>query len=173
MFNPNPEQQAELFQELSDQPQKSKRAKFNLTKIALILSYENIIILSIGLVMVLIVCYSLGVERGKYLVQAKSEDLELRPTEQTEQVQETQSAPTVKPDLPKQGKKIKIQVATFRSDKYAEIAKKRLEHSGFQPFVVTRGTFREVCVGGYSDKQEAKQALKELRKMYADCFIRN
>lgn len=191
--------QGELFSDLSGVSKKIKRTKLSLGKVALNLSYENIIILSIGLIMLLIVCYSLGVERGKYIIQAKAKNTAQRQTEgleqsrqelPEEQKQEEQKMPTIKPQQPKRKKlRIKaaqtpaaveapvslpyIQVATFRTDKYAKAEIERLNNKGYQVFLRSRGKFKVVCVGGYSNKEEAFRSLKALRKIYSDCFLRH
>jgi cell division septation protein DedD len=77
MFDSNDkDKQGELFSDLSGIGKKQKKLNLNLGKIALSLSYENLIVLSIAVIMVLIVCYSLGVERGKYLVRRETENSE-------------------------------------------------------------------------------------------------
>ncbi|NQS99861.1 MAG: SPOR domain-containing protein, partial [Candidatus Omnitrophica bacterium] len=65
-----------------------------------------------------------------------------------------------------------IQVASFRTDKYASKEMQRLQSNGYQPFTLKWGKYRVVCVGGYNDPEEAKQALKQLKKVYADCILR-
>ncbi len=159
------DEQKEFFNnypEMSKRPK--KRTNFGLGKVAVSLSYENIIILSIGLVMLLIVCYSLGVEKGRHLVQARSEDIQL----EQEEVQKTPKIESPKPKvLPY------IQVASFRTDKYARKEIERLKNKGYRPFATTRGKYRVVCVGGYKNRDEARKALKQLREVYTDCILYN
>jgi len=164
MFNSSDkDRQAEFFSDLANSPKKPGKSKFRLARIVMSLSYENIFIVSIGLIMLFIVCYSLGVERGKHLVWVKDEVLDIK----QEQVKEKVKEPVSKPDPPC------IQVASFRTDKYARKETERLKDKGYESFVTASGKFRVVCVGGYKDSNEAKQALKQLRKLYADCFLRN
>ena len=66
-----------------------------------------------------------------------------------------------------------IQVASFRTDKYAREELERLKNKGHHPFLTRWGNFRVVCVGGYKNKNEAVTALKQLRKVYADCILRS
>ena len=187
MFNPKEkDKQVEFFNDLPGNSKKSRKHKLRLAKIFVSLSYENIIILSIGLIMLLIVCYSLGVERGKDLAQLiplsteESEDIKV----EQEQVQKS---PMIKSPKP-QEKKIKvklaqaksvitpspyIQVASFHTDKYAQKEIEQLKNKGYRPFLAQWGKYSVVCVGGYKDKDEARKALKDLKKLYADCILRS
>ncbi len=177
---PDKDEQGEFFSNYSEMSKKSRKGtNFSLGKVAVSLSYENIIILSIGLVMLLIVCYSLGVEKGRHLVQAKSEDIGL-------EQEEAQKIPKIESPKPKE-KKMKIevvqtedisnilpyiQVASFRTDKYARKEIEQLKNRGYRPFAATRGKYRVVCVGGYKNKDEARKAMKELKEVYTDCILR-
>lgn len=160
------DRQVEFFSDLSNNLKKARKTRFKMARISLSLSYENIIIISIGLIMLLIVCYSLGVEKGRHLVYLKNEDIQV-------EVEEEQVQQKPKESVPKPQSVPYIQVASFRTDKYAIKEIERLKNKGYQPFVSTAGKFRVVCVGGYKDDNEAKEALKQLRKLYADCFLRN
>ena len=66
-----------------------------------------------------------------------------------------------------------IQIASFRTDKYAKKEMERLKDKGYQPYALTWGKYRVVCVGGYENKDEAARDLEQLRKLYADCILRN
>lgn len=172
-------EQAEFFGNFSGASGKPKKAKFRLGRVALSLSYENIFLLSIGLIMLLIVCYSLGVEKGRHLAQL----IPSRPDTLKKQVQEK---PAIKSrELKKKKIKVKvaqtpqasktlayIQVASFRTEKYARKEIRRLEDKGYQPFLAQWGKFKVVCVGGYKDKSEAFGDLKKLEKIYGDCYVR-
>ena len=179
MFEANSQdKQGEFFNDLPSLTEKPKKKKFNLGKIAISLSYENLIVLAIGLIMLLIVCYSLGVEKGKSFVQGDIERM------QQEQAQQPPSREVPEPEPRKERTEVAsdkqslktspyIQVASFRTDKYAKKEMESLKNKGYRPFVTTWGKFRVVCVGGYKDKDQARKALKQLRKLYADCILHN
>lgn len=198
MFNSNQQdKQEELFDDLAQMSKKIKKKGFSLGRIALSLSYENTFLVTIGLIMLLIVCYSLGVEKGKRLARLKSESIEV----EQGQLEKRPQFKSLQPPLgspqggsedrnlqqPKQKKtKVKvaqaqktskappyIQVASFRTDKYARKEKEQLEEKGYQSFVATWGNFKVVCVGGYKNRAEASSALHKLRKLYADCILHN
>lgn len=182
MFNTNDrDRQAEFFSDLPDTTKKTKKRGFKLGKVAISLSYENLIILAIGLIMMLIVCYSLGVERGKHLAQLEPEGIK-----EIEQ-ERVQKAPPQKSPEPEQ-KRIRIkvasskeiaktfpyiQVASFRTQKHARKEMELLKDRGFWPFTLTWGRYKVVCVGGYKNDGEASRDFKQLRKVYADCILRN
>lgn len=180
MFNlEDKDKQAEFFNDLPELSKKPKQRKSSLGHAALSLSYENLIVFAIGLIMLLIVCYSLGVERGKYLVRIKTEDIEEINQEQA------QKAPTTKPSEP-QEKRVRvelataepalklfpyIQVASFRTDKYAKKEAEQLENKGYKTYIDTWGKYKVVCVGKYEDYTKAREAFQNLRKDYADCIL--
>lgn len=191
MFNSDDkDKQRELFSNEAYVSKKPKRNRLWLGKIAISLSYENIIIVAIGLIMILIVCYSLGVERGKYLAQVAGAGQEWqRRAEEIKDIQpeqeQAQEAPVTESPQPKKEKlKVKrasleeapralpyIQVASFRTDKYAREETEQLRSKGYQAFATRWGKYSVVCVSGYKNKDEAFRDLKQLRKLYADCIL--
>ena len=196
MDNPNQEQngqneQVEFFHDLAGMAKKPKKKRFVLGKVAVSLSYENLLVLAIGLIMLLIVCYSLGVENGKQFSQINSEVPQDKQRQQVpEQQVQQQKLEEPKTQAPKPKRKLKlrvakntppaaagspayIQVASFRTDKYANREIERLKNSGHRAFVSRWGQYRVVCVGGYQDEAEAARAFTELKKVYADCILHN
>lgn len=189
----NKDKQAELFDNLPGPDKTINNKKFTLPKFSLSLSCENSFFIIIVLGMLMIACYSLGVENGKHLVLLHNNGIVNNIEEQEEKTQavpaepgldepkkerirlETTQTQKVEPEpISKEEprKKLYIQVATFRTDKYADKEIKRLKNKGYRPFIVSRGKFRQVCVGGYKDKTDAEKALKKLRTLYADCILR-
>ncbi|MBU0549828.1 MAG: SPOR domain-containing protein, partial [Candidatus Omnitrophica bacterium] len=69
-------------------------------------------------------------------------------------------------------KEYTIQVASFKTKTYAQKEAVRLEQKGIKALLMPRGNFVIVCVGNFSQKQEANTSLTELKKIYQDCFIR-
>lgn len=179
------DKQGEFFSDLPKESKKAFKKRFNLGQIAMSLSYENLILLTIGVIMTLLVCYSLGVEKGRHLV--KLQDEQIKKVQEEEKEEEVQVAPTKKSAEPKKKKMtIKvaqglgspkklpyIQVASFRTDKFATQEMQQLKNKGYQPFTLSWGKYKVVCVGGYKNKDEADKALTRLKKLYADCILRN
>jgi hypothetical protein len=126
------------------------------------LSYENVIISIICLILVIIVSFSLGIERGKRLV-----DLHVSPSTDTTAVEVKEQNFKKKELSP-----YIIQVATFKQKVLAEKEVARLRKLNYNSFFSNFGKFHQVFVGGYSTKELARQDLKKLRKIYKDCFIK-
>ena len=193
MFDSNDkDRQAEFFSDLPDTAKETKKRRFLKGRVAVSLSQENLIFFAIGLIMLLIVCYSWGVERGKNLAQAipfypdgrkraqESEDIQAARQEQA-QKRPTGKSPEPEPAERKIKTKVAfkgasrytIQVATLRKTVSVKQEIERLKDRGYYPFIVGRGKFSEICVGNYKNKNEASVDLEKLRKLYADCFTRN
>lgn len=172
------DKQAEFFNDICEKSKKPVKNRLSWAKIAVSLSYENIIILSIGLIMLLIACYSFGVERGKQLVQIPTQEIRI------EQEQAEKPSKELNPQLKVKKIMVKtaqveeiprtpayIQVACFRTDKYARKEIQGLKNKGYRPFIHNWGKYKVVCVGGYKNNDEARKALKDLKRLYADCIL--
>jgi len=177
------DRQVEFFGDSSGKSKKPMKDRLRLGKIAVSLSYENILILAISVVMLLIVCYSLGVEKGKQMAFLKNGPIETIEIKQ-EQAQKKAGQPTPQPKKEKPRVKVAkttqltktfpyIQVASFRTEKYATEEQDSLKDKGYQAFTTTWGNYKVVCVGGYKDVSEASEDLGELKESYADCILHN
>jgi len=69
-------------------------------------------------------------------------------------------------------KKYTIQVATFGKDDFARQEEGRLKGQGYQTIIKSSGQWRVLCVGSFSDKQEAEATLRKLKSKYHDCYVR-
>ena len=65
-----------------------------------------------------------------------------------------------------------IQVASFKDGKYAQKEAVILKNKKFDVFVVSKGNFSIVCVGKFSNKEEANGTVSKLKKNYNDCLVR-
>lgn len=191
----NKDRQAELFDNLPGREKEMNSRKFTLPKWSLSLSCENSFFIIIVFVMLMIACYSLGVEKGKHLVALNNNiNQYTNPIGIEEKKAQTEPAVSIIEEPRKEKIRLEtartekakpqaiskepirnkpyIQVATFRTDKYAGKEINRLKSKGYRPFILCSGKFRQVCVGGYKDKTDAEKALKNLRRLYADCILR-
>jgi len=66
-----------------------------------------------------------------------------------------------------------IQVASFKSDKYAQMEADTLKKKGYEIYVVPRGSHQTVCVGNFARREDAQAFSKRLKKKYNDCVIRS
>jgi len=196
----SPQKQQELFDEFIIREKrktrffgafKFKKPLFPQHKLNISVSYEALIIVLIGLVLTISIIFSLGVERGRNLefvkVSSKGEGMvaetkaEESRTQPAEKPVEVQKQPEVKPQeeqvekaipAPSEEEPFTIQVASFRTRALAEKELSRLENIGYSSDVFKKGKFFIVCVGNYSKKELAQQTLSDLRRVYADCYIR-
>lgn len=170
------QKQLELFKTDQDRPKIFRRDSYRTSFFSVVKIHEKAIVVTIGFIIVSLISFSLGVEKGKGLIKGQSENreeknlyaqqslkekvLEVNPVRNT-----TQKANNKKAEYT-------IQVATFRTKTYAQKEVERLKKRGLQTLIIPRGEFVTVCVGNFSEKQEAKISLNQLKKIYRDCFIR-
>lgn len=167
----------------------------------LTLSQENIIVLCIVLLMVCIVFFSYGVERGKRVAQANGspviEQKEVQesviviadPVVQEAEVviQEVEIVPeeliTVQEevlDIPSESNEVlenfyTVQIASFKleSNAHKEAAKAaKVAGNKHESFVVPKGKHSIVCVGKFIQRERAKAFSKKIKKKYGDCLVR-
>lgn len=193
-INPKRQSQFELFPGASrNDPQSGRPVR--LTK-DLTLSLENIIVLCIISVMVLVLFFSFGVEKGRRmalrsqvpdtagLVQAVKEVVPPQPilsSEETvvlsvevpeEVVTENEAVPPPLDKKNEQEKFFTIQVASFRLEKNAKEEAGRLKGAGHDTFVIPKGGHSIVCVGKFMQMDEAKKFSNRLKNRYNDCLVR-
>jgi len=108
--------------------------------------YEKAMLLIMGLVLVGIIAFSLGVEKGKRLAWVGNNSV-------------------------KQGS-FTIQVAAFKNKPLALQEAKRLSKEGLSPMVFAKGDYIVLCVGKFSNQESAQPLLIQLQRTYAGCRIR-
>ncbi|MFH1360553.1 MAG: SPOR domain-containing protein [Candidatus Omnitrophota bacterium] len=189
--------QFELFPHAQGQtPKDSKRPYFfsNLR-----LSLENVVIGGIFILMTMILSFSLGVEKGKKIVYqphlspqtateesvSQTEVILPEPTERVKASSDQQDASEQEPMILAQLKEespksnpqnsYTIQVASFQKEEYAQKEASRLKKDGFshyEIFVLPKGKFSIVCVGSFSQRNDAQENLSQLKRKYKDCLVR-
>lgn len=164
---------------------------------SLIKLHEKTILIIVALLIISCICFSLGVEKGKRLTANKSKEPRVKPAmtapmpkyrhiEDTHQRDATFGITDEKKESQEKRKENReekqkyeeeissytVQVASFKTRVYAQKEAERLEKKGLKPITVSKGDFICIYVGNFSDKQQAGVALKDLKKIYKDCFIR-
>ncbi|MFA6357247.1 MAG: SPOR domain-containing protein [Candidatus Omnitrophota bacterium] len=137
--------QPELFTQTEDDQQykpQVQRSPFFLR----IRNYEKVLLLIMGMVLLGIISFSLGVEKGKY-------------------AEKIQSSATVQ-DV------YTIQLAAFKNRALALREAQILLKNGFSPVVFTKGSYIILCVGKFSNQESAQPLLTQLQRTYANCRIR-
>ncbi|NQT07091.1 MAG: SPOR domain-containing protein [Candidatus Omnitrophica bacterium] len=177
--------QQELFGEFKH-PAKRRRRQANtiLPKnyVLFNITYEQIIFTSIAVIMLMVLLFSLGVERGKRLdaVVLQQQDTFPQAVEivaaKEPAVEEAVEVVEKKEVLPKAPNGVPalytVQVIAYRSKKLAQKELVRLSKKGFTPFIIVGGGYYQICIGEYKDKETAKKDFGELKKTYRDSFIR-
>ena len=82
----------------------------------------------------------------------------------------TQEPADASPEILNEG--YTIQVASFKSLKYAQQEAADLKKRGYDIIVLPKKGYSIVCVGKFSHKDEAKVLISRLKKTYKDCLIR-
>ncbi|MDD5561282.1 MAG: SPOR domain-containing protein [Candidatus Omnitrophica bacterium] len=138
--------QSELFTQSLGSGQYKPRIPANpfLTRIR---GYEKILLLIMGLVLLSIISFSLGVEKGKRTALAASKSIG------------PASCYT-------------IQVAAFKDRNLALRQAQWLTSQGLAPLVFAKGNYIILCVGKFSNQDSAQPLLIQLQRTYAGCRIR-
>lgn len=122
------------------------------------LSYENAIFLIIGFTMACIICFSLGVEKGRRETRhtkVASVEVKQRVNEQT-----------------KIKDKYIIQLAAFNKRGPAEDELKKLKREGYIGNIKRSGDYYQLFIGGFDKKRDADILRKKLLKKYPDCYVK-
>ncbi|MEE8359658.1 MAG: SPOR domain-containing protein [Candidatus Omnitrophota bacterium] len=165
-------------------------------------SYEQVVFISIGVIMLMVLVFSLGVERGKGLnpEQAKA-SVNLPKTtsgiiegiDKDKKIKEGEAAPPVtlvkkerpiaqrtEPKIPVLAdvkKPIRsdlftVQVIAYKSKRSAQKELVKLGKKGYSPFIILGGGYYQICVGEYKSRKEANKALSDLKKSHPGSFLR-
>ena len=137
--------QSELFS-TSDNGGQYKPQRSKLMLFVRIRGYEKAVLLIMGLVLISIIFFSLGVERGKRVVLSKNNI--------TDQAGYT------------------IQVATFNNKQLALQEARLLLKEGLTPMIFSKSNYIVLCVGKFSNQDSAQPLLMQLQRTYAGCRIR-
>ena len=157
-------------------------------------NYEKALLVAIGCVVISIVAYSLGVEKGKRITAVKSVpeavdvallkprvvmpvavNREIYTTSQPIKVEvknQVIAEPRVNPLQATQAQKYTIQLASYESKAKAQVEISKLKKKGFTPVLILKGKYNLVCLGKFPNKKTAELMLSQLKKHYRDCIIR-
>lgn len=158
------------------------------------LAIENVVVICIVFVMISLLLFSVGVERGKRLAGYQANEIDeasetdgiiVLPSEDKSDFQSTQASvekaveeqktEVIKlPEIQERTiqKPFTIQVASFKLEENAHKEADKLKTKGFETFVVPKGSYSIVCVGQFSGKTEASQYTQKLKDRYKDCMVR-
>ena len=181
MVYENTEKQKELFEEF--QPGKKGfdflKGNNNLVQNKIFMlrfSVEKLIFISIAMVVLVVIVFCIGVERGKN---------KARPVLPAQVMQNAEpadiSAPVTNINLGTplkgvstlgKGAVYKIHLATYVGKESAHRQMLKVKESGFPAYIKASSKFFLLCIGDYPDRQQAEGVLAQVRKKYKDCYIK-
>ena len=176
--------QKELFEEFRESKRMRQKPSAILPKnfILFNINYEQMIFVAIAVIMLMVLVFSLGVERGKSLASNKKEIKIVSAAVEKEIAPVAASADTAglaaeapEPVIEKKATGFKlftVQIGTYRSKRLAQQELIKLTKRGFSPFIIVGGGYYQICVGEYENKKKATKGLLELKKNHKDSFIR-
>jgi hypothetical protein len=138
--------QLELFSQ-SDNGQELKPRYEKVSFFTRIRGYEKALLIIMAFALSGILCFSLGVERGKRLNQIVIAG-QARYTGYT------------------------IQLAVYKNKEEALKEMFLLKKRGFLPLAFKKGDYIILCVGKFSNLESAQPLLEQLQRTYAGCHIR-
>ena len=168
-------QEKDLFEQLHGAGKKvSGKTGFLMPRIkdSIVIRYENIVFLSIGFLISCVICFSLGVEKGRQdTVRAASlaEGIAVADTER----QGPESPTTAVETVVAEPKGFVVQLATVKSKDSAEKEISRLINDGYSARVRKSGEYYQIYVGVFSKKAEADRLKEKLISRYNDCYVTN
>lgn len=163
--------QPELFDQFEAPTRPSWWARYwrNVPRfLVLRLAYEDLLLTAIAAVMVVVVSFCLGVERGKRVVVA----LAAPSPAAAPAVSLPAPSALVPPAATTAEHRYVVQVASFTARDQADAARARLSQYGVRASLVTKGKYQVLYAGGFSTYAQATAAADHLRAAYHDCFVR-
>ncbi|MEW6170708.1 MAG: SPOR domain-containing protein [Candidatus Omnitrophota bacterium] len=186
--------QLEIFNQKDSLGKYSARRDPNFLK--KIFSYEKIIITIIIFIVINIVSFSLGVEKGRHLARISNQpsqestkaiknqtlqnnipriEVANKDNQDTSSVTKPQEIKIIKEENQSQitqKNNYTIQVASFSDKTYIQKELITLKNKGYSAFAISKGKMSIICVGKFQDKEKAKKLATHLQKKYRDCLVR-
>lgn len=181
----------------SSHPTVQKLAFLERTRISL--GLDQVVIGLIALLVIYVLIFSFGVEKGKRLgfaeLEAERSKKEAMMRELQEKIFTAPVAVTVPPSAlleakgiarapgkPAKGErepypagKYTIQLVTYKTQSAAGREIRRLSEKGRKGFVIPSGSYLQVCMDGFESREQAGQVLEELKSQRiapSDAFVR-
>jgi hypothetical protein len=159
--------QLELFSQSANKSS-ARMGRPNISFLANIRQYEKIILIIIAIIIVGIISFSLGVEKGKRVIPKVYQEHSAKISQVADKPQDSTLPPTVQ----ESSGGFTIQVASFKSKTLAQREAQDIKKRGLNPIILSKGVYTVVCIGNFVDKKDAQAAISELKKRYQGCFMR-
>ena len=200
-MNDNKEYQSELFNEFSEEPAKQRRFIKRLERqkqITLVISREKLIFSVISVILLYVIFFSLGIERGKKIanrsmkqdansalittstseIDTQSKQLAAK-GENTTVAQENVSnlevitKPTeAEETVPKLKDFYSIQAAAYSNLSRAEKEASKVKTAGNDAIIDSSGKYHLLLIGKFQNKKDASALRKKLASKYKGCYVR-
>jgi cell division septation protein DedD len=196
--------QSELFDEFnSGEPKQRKlrRPADYPRKINLSVSREKLIFSGIFVILLFIISFSLGIERGKKIAFRQVSEGSIQQSANTARVADTQNQsqqgiaaednqslaqqkgveiePTIKAGKTAEAKREEdlrefytLQAAAYSNLSRAQKEAKKVQDEGYKTTIDSSGKYHILLIGKYKSKSEAVAIKKKLAKRYTGCYVR-
>ena len=164
-----------LFSHRKDNEKGSSRPK-------VILPQDTLILLAVIAILLFIISFSIGVEKGKNIARGIS-----GVKEEIASPARSQDTATTRSTIIKEGaeanqrseegagedrERYHVQVASFKKENSASKEVERLEDNGYPVVVMKKGDYVVIYVGGFESEGEARSNFQNLKKKYKDCIFK-
>jgi hypothetical protein len=171
-------------------------------RVAITLTLEKMVFISIGIVMLMVIVFALGVENGKSRkLPARREPVQQKAAAQAQKISQPRrpvapiaamqpsavtqkgflntapvvpGAKTAAQKAPEAPKPYTIVAATFSKKETAQATAAFLNKEGFSAFITYSDPYYRVCVGAYADMYgtQVQRDLVKVKRIYKDAFVR-
>lgn len=178
--------QGELFHisgPVIDASRESQASSRWIDRFQLTLRLDHLLIGGIFALVLYVLIFSFGVEKGKRYVTAELKAEKARQELMAQQIAQPPTTPTVTSSVSPQkttpetpvpqetttilaqplAGRYTIQLITFKSQKRADEEVERLKKAGYQAFIISQGNFFQVCADAFQNVGEARQKLSQLK----------
>ena len=171
---------------------------FPRTDLGITLTPEKMAFAAIGVVMLLVVFFALGVEKGKSAARLKftatktavkdiaaTQALAVEPAAESISVTKSAAATKITPKINPPAAAVKPQVTFDKTKPYMVVAGafskqdlalkevSKLKVAGLEAFVYYGEPYYLACVGSFPNKESAGKILNKVRQMHRDAYVRS
>ena len=154
------------------------------------IAYEDLVLSAIGGLMIAVLAFCLGVERGRHLGNAPTLPAAVLPTARLASPSVTAPTAPVRPlplpapsapaslpappspTSPAASGSYAVQVASYADRAAALAAQAKLAQRGLHVSLVVKGKYHVLLADGFVNYAQATAAANQLRAAYSDCFVR-
>lgn len=173
-------QEKDLFEQFQGSESKvNKKTRLLIPRIkdSIIVTYENTIFIAITFLIACIICFSLGVEKGR---QDRSRlqsigKIAVLETGTLDVARGKQDTENIIPDTKKAGSGDKgyvVQLAAFKNREPAEREAEKLRKDGYAADIKKSDEYYQLYIGTFNNKEEAERLRGKLKNRYSDCYVK-